>query len=142
MSRYPDCFPDNFEKDILPKEAREENKEVYRIIKYGTINRESFISTYEEMQEGLIPRRKRMNLNDPGVYSTSCNLQYEEAEYVLKLMMKHCPRAFIAKGITEKSCGPCQLTAERENEHDDTHVDWWIYKDSTPQVYFKEVEAE
>ena len=29
MSRYPDCFPDNFEKDILPKEAREENKEVY-----------------------------------------------------------------------------------------------------------------
>lgn len=82
-----------------------------------------------------------MDLNDPGLYSTSCNLKYEEAEYVLKLMMKHRPQAFIAKGITEKSCGPCQLTAERE-KRDDTHVDWWIYKDSIPQIHFKEVGAE
>ncbi|WP_156059472.1 hypothetical protein [Acetivibrio ethanolgignens] len=55
MKKYPACFPENFETDILPKEAKEENKFVYRVIKNGTINRESFIGTYEEIQRGLIP---------------------------------------------------------------------------------------
>lgn len=42
MSRYPSYFPDNFEADILPKGARKENKTVYRIIKSGKLNRQSF----------------------------------------------------------------------------------------------------
>ena len=49
MKKYPECFPENFETEILPKEAKEENKPVYRVIKYGAVNRESFISTYEEI---------------------------------------------------------------------------------------------
>ncbi len=140
MKKYPECFPENFETEILPKEAKEENKPVYRVIKYGAVNRESFISTYEEIQRGLIPPKKRMNLNDPGIYSTSCNMEFSEAEYVLNLFMRHHPKAFIAKGETEKTCGPCQLTSERE-ERTDTHVDWWIYNESSPQIYFKEVNA-
>lgn len=81
MRKYPECFPENFETDILSKGAKKENKSVYRVIKYGTINRDSFIGTYEEIQRGLIPPKKRMNLNDPGLYSTSCNIEYSEAEY-------------------------------------------------------------
>ena len=73
-----------------------------------------------------------MNLNDPGIYSTSCNIEFSEAEYVLNLFMRHHPKVFIAKGETEKTCGPCQLTSER---------DWWIYNESSPQIYFKEVNA-
>ena len=138
MKKYPACFPENFEKDILPKGAKEESKPVYRIIKYGTINRESFISTYEEMQRGLIPRKKRANPKDPGLYSTSCNMEYSEAQYVLSLLMRHKPAAFIAKGKTEGTCGPCQLTSEREKRQD-THVDWWIYDDAEPHTYFGEV---
>lgn len=138
MKKYPECFPENFEKDILPKGAKGENKSVYRVIKYGTINRESFISTYEEIQRGLIPPKKRIKLNDPGIYSTSCNIDYSEAEYVLNLFMRHYPKVFIAKGETEKTCGPCQLTSDRE-ARTDTHVDWWIFEKCEPQMYFEEV---
>ena len=51
------------------------------------------------------------------------------------MFMRHHPKAFIAKGETEKTCGPCQLTSERENV-EGTHVDWWIYEESDPQKYF------
>ena len=50
MSKFPECFPEDFEENILPKGARKENKSVYRVIKYGTINRDGFIGTYEEIQ--------------------------------------------------------------------------------------------
>lgn len=136
--KYPECFPENFETDILPKDAKKENKSVYRVIKFGTIDRNGFIGTYEEIQRGLIPPKKRMNLDDPGLYSTSCNMKYSEAEYALNMFMRHYPKPFIAKGETEGSCGPCQLTSERE-KRSDTHVDWWIYEDTEPQIYFSEV---
>ena len=132
-------FPGKFETEILPEGAKTESKPVYRVIKYGSINRESFISTYEEIQRGLIPPKKRMNLSDPGLYSTSCNIEYSEAEYALNIFMRHQPKVFIAKGETEGKCGPCQLTAERETRTD-THVDWWIYEEAEPQMYFDEVE--
>ncbi len=54
--------------------------------------------------------------------------------------MRHHPKASIAKGETEGSCGPCQLTSERE-PRTDTHVDWWVYEESEPQEYFKEVDG-
>lgn len=141
MSKYPECFPENFENEILPKEAKQENKKVYRIIKYGAINRDSFISTYEEIQKGLIPPRRKLNLADPGTYSTSCNIEYSEADYLLNVFMRHHPKVFIASGETEASCGPCQLTSERESR-EDTHVDWWIYGKAEPQKFFKEVNAD
>lgn len=141
MGKYPKCFLENFETEILPKEAKKERKSVYRIIKKGTIDRESFIGTYEEMQRGLIPKKKRINLRNPGIYSTSCNIEYSEAEYALKMFMRHYPEPIIAKGSTEGICGPCQLTSERE-ERDDTHVDWWIYEDSEPQIFFEEVKED
>ena len=141
MPVYPDCFPDNFASEILPKEAKYENKPVYRIIKFGKINRDAFISSYEEVVKGLRPAPKiGMDLDDPGTYSTSCNMEYSEAEYMLKIFMRHYPRPCIAKGLTEYKCGPCQLTSERE-ERIDTHVDWWIYKDANPQDYFEEVNS-
>lgn len=138
MKKYPECFPKNFETDILPKGAKKENKSVYRVIKNGIINRDSFIGTYEEIQRGLIPPKKRMNLNNPSLYSTSCNIEYSEAEYALNIFMRHYPNPFIAKGETDGTCGPCQLSSERE-ERNDTHVDWWIYEEAEPQTYFSEV---
>lgn len=138
MKKYPSCFPKNFEKEILPEGAKEESKTVYRVIKSGTIDRDSFIGTYEEIQRGLIPPKKRMNLKDPGLYSTSCNIKYSDAEYALNMFMRHYPRPLIAKGETKEICGPCQLTSEREKRND-THVDWWIYEEGKPEMYFNEV---
>ena len=135
---YPECFPENFEKEILPKEAKEDEKDVYKIIKSGIIDRNGFISTYEEIKRGLIPPKKCIDLSDPGLYSTSCNIERSEAEYVLNIFMRHQPKVFIAKGKTKPTCGPCQLTSESK-EDKTTHVDWWIYKNANPQLYFKEV---
>ena len=46
MGKYPDCFPENFETEILPKDAQENSRRVYRIIKYGDeISRKNFMST-------------------------------------------------------------------------------------------------
>ena len=140
MNRYPKCFPPDFEETILPKGAKTENKHVYRLIKYGTIDRDSFISSYEEIQRGLKPPPKRaLDLNDPGTYSTSCHMEYADAEYLSNIFMRHCPKTFIAEGETDISCGPCQLTSERENR-EDSHIDWWIYDKAEPQRFFKEVE--
>ena len=140
MSKYPKCFPDNFEEDILPKGAKEQEIQVYRIIKYKNI-RDNFISSYEEREKGLIPIKKKFNRNDPKIYSTSCFENEADAKYVLNTMMRnHHPEAYIAKGVTAKCCGPCQLTRERsENQHEakDSHVDWWIYDDATPERHFE-----
>lgn len=141
-NKYPESFPENFERDLLPKGAKKENIPVYRVIKYGKIDRVGFIGWYEEVLRGLIPLPKRkINLEDPGIYSTSCNVEYSEAQYMLKVFMRHHPRVFIAKGETESSCGPSQLTSERE-EREDTHVDWWIYEGAEPEKYFKEVSED
>lgn len=143
MRRFPKCFPENFESEILPKEAQEKNIPVYRIIKHGKIDRDSFISTFEEMQRKMIPSSKKARkLSDPGLYSTSCNIAYNEAEYALKMFMRHNPKAFIAKGETEKTCGPCQLTSDRDKKQKNTHVDWWVYEEANPQIYFKKVEID
>lgn len=143
MSEFPSCFPKNFESEILPPEAKHEDKNVYRVIKNGEINRDSFISTFEEIKRGLRNEPKKgINLKDPGTYSTSCFENREDVQYVLDICMKNKkkdkPRAFIAKGVTEKHCGPSQATRERKMDKKDSHVDWWIYEDSSPDLYFKE----
>ena len=53
MKKYPECFPENFETDILPKDAKKENKSVYRVIKFGTIDRNGFEgTTKKEIKRG------------------------------------------------------------------------------------------
>ena len=61
--RYPECFPGNFETEILPKGAKEESRPVYRVMKSGTIDREGFISTYEE---GTDPAEKEIEMEQAG----------------------------------------------------------------------------
>lgn len=139
MKDFPDCFPPDFVKRLLPKEAKEQNLDVYRVIKNGQLNRESFLSTYEETIRHLRPFSANDDKDDPSYYSTSCDLNAKQLEYFLKLTLKREPKAFIAKGTTNGSCGPSQITSERQNQKKSTHVDWWIYKDAEPQVFFKEV---
>ena len=110
-------------------------------MKYGRIDSQAFLSTAEEVAKGLRPVGKNDDINDPSYYSTSCDLRIEELYKLLKLTMKREPKAFIAKGVTEPLCGPAQLTKEREYR-DTTHVDWWIYKDATPEIFFEEVKCE
>lgn len=146
MSQYPSCFPEKFETEILPKEIRSEEKLVYRVIKKGYIDRDGFIGTFEEIKRGMIPPGSKLkNLNDPSLYSTSCNEQISESKYVLKLLSGHHPAAIIARGKIMPSCGPWQLTFDRTGKlvkNMETHIDWWIYDESSPQEYFQEVDCD
>ena len=139
MSRYPSCFPDDFETNILPVGVHFEEKFVYRVMKKGIIDREGFISTYEEIKRGLIPPNDKLNnLQDPQLYSTSCNEKLANVKYTLKVLSGHHPSAIIVKGTIQPAWGPLQLTAERTGKGG-THVDCWVYDDSQPQDYFGEV---
>lgn len=147
VKEYPDCFPSNFETDILPSGAKEDTKNVYRIMKTGKIEKDNFLSTYEEILKGSRPKpRNGINYNDPGIYSTSCFQEYDDAEYILNIIMRHNPPACIVLGSTEKNCGPSQLSSDRLSDNNSqhmkqatSHVDWWIYKNATPEYYFEEI---
>lgn len=138
--KFPDCFPYNFVSEILPKEAREEDRCVYRISKSGIKCREDFLSTFEEIKMGRIPHKKNINEKDPGMYSTSCFSDKKDAEYILKMLMRHNPPAILLYGTAKGDFGPSQVTSERDSSKDSkSHIDWWIYKNTDPQNYFEEV---
>lgn len=134
---FPDCFPQDFKERILPEEAKPEEREVYRVCKWGVIDDRTFLSTFEEIEQKLIPPKKR-NIDDPGLYSTSCNMEREEAEQFLAICNQYHPEGIIIKGNTIPSEGVSQLTRERNPRDKSTHVDWWIYKDARPHKYFTE----
>ena len=65
MKKYPECFPENFETDILPEGAKKENKAVYRVIKYGTINRDIDMDLHGHESSWIIERDKIDRLDLP-----------------------------------------------------------------------------
>lgn len=134
---FPPCFPKNFETEILPvTEINSTELPVYRIIKSGEINRDAFLSTWEERKE-----QAELDESDPGTYATSCNSDLEVLERLLKRMMRYHPNPIIAKVVTKVTCGPSQRTQERTLKKT-SHVDWWIYDQSTPELHFTEVEED
>ena len=77
---FPECFPDNFfilmEKlDIIHNEKRlDEDTVVYRIAKNGELNKQTFFSSYEEYENGLVTD-KDIDRDDLSTYSTSFDIK-------------------------------------------------------------------
>ncbi len=115
-----------------PQELPFQEIPVFRICKSGTVDRDAFLTTYEETRQGLRPRPRKDNrwsedVLNPSTYSTSCNLTYESAERVLDVLTRHHPPAVIAKGTASSALGPVQKTVDRtHNPKDENHVDWWL----------------
>ena len=129
MPGFPECFPADFESEILPKDVEYKAYPVYRVLKKGVLNREAFVSSFEEF-----PKRFRQSRKADS-YSTSCFQDYKEICDILQFTFRDMyPKAILAIGKTEPVCGPC-----KKNEFGSSHVDWWIYKDSHPENFFKEV---
>ena len=87
MSKYPECFPDNFEEDILPEGAKNENKSVYRVIKYGTINRDGFI--------GTMPHRGKSMKHEQWILCPVCGCKTRlkiREDTVLENFPLYCPK--------------------------------------------------
>lgn len=139
--QFPDCFPANFEEDILPKNIKPGRIRVFRVCKYGRLDKQAFISTFEEVKLGLRPPGMRWSaqLKDPGTYSTSCNTDLDQIMGVLDSLQGYHPRAFLSVGEAFSEIGPVQRTSERK-KNANGHVDWWLFKDADPSPYFQQVE--
>ena len=139
--RFPDCFPPNFAEDILPKNIKPASIEVFRVCKYGKIDKQAFLSTFEEVQLGLRPPGLKWNsrLKDPGTYATSCSTDLEQVIGVMDVLQGYHPKAFLCAGVASSELGPVQRTSERK-ENAGGHVDWWLFKGSDPSPSFRQVE--
>ena len=132
MQKFPDCFPENFESEILPKDIEYFSLHAYRILKEGKLNRQAFMSTFEEFKDKKYKPRG-FNPNSPDTYSTSLFSDMHEIKNILKIMLRHNPPALIAEGTTEPCCGP------NKRDSQNSHINWWIFKDASPEIYFKVV---
>lgn len=136
MSKYPDCFPEDFEEKILPKTVEYRAHHVYRAAKYGAKHPDSWLSSFEEIITGKKPSRRSIDLTDPSIYSVSCSYNLDRIRDFLSHTMRDCPQGVAVKGITDPSCGPTYLTEKTG------HVDWWVYKDAQPWLFFEEVKDD
>lgn len=139
--KYPECFPPNFETEILPKGIQNIELFVYRICTNGIINKESFLSTFEEVQLGKKPMTKdwERRLKNPSTYSTSCDTNLDSIKNTLKCLKDYYPAPIIAQGTATFQHGPLQRTSERTGR-ETTHVDWWLYSEADPSEDFAHCE--
>ena len=140
--KFPDCFPDNFQEDILPQALPPAKIPVYRLCLEGTLNRKAFLSTYELVHLGLRPKDEdwERRLSDPGTYSTSCYKKKSDIVNNLKIMRRQHPPAIVAFGVSTSDYGPLQETKYRTGTKS-SHVDWWLYKNVDPSSDFEEIEV-
>lgn len=136
MKDFPEYFPPGVKESVIIYGADSQDLNVYRVAKSGVIEEATFYSTYEEEQKGLRKSTKKLDLNDPSTYSTSCFLKKEALKYLLDLFMRSKPEARVIKGTTETTCGLSQITGKRtKRDNDMEHVDWWLYKNALPTSF-------
>lgn len=148
MDKKVYIFPDYFSSSVVSKiinNGRENNYYVYRLAKYGKKDETiAFLNYYEEVIRGLkIVRKKEAYLkeckNNMDRLSVSCYMDIEDINYYCGVTLKdHYPEKIILEGTAKGKHGLSQITSERK-EKNDSHVDWWLYKDATPWIDFKEV---
>lgn len=149
QKKYPDCFPDNIEELITADGAGAYEYTYYRVCKDGSINRDAFKSTFEECLEdnNSVHNRdiflERCNAIDIGDYSTSGFEKLRDAKSILKCKKKYHDGPIIVVGQTVPACGLCMRTKDSKSRHArNSHIDWWIYKDAHPEVYFEQYFEE
>ena len=137
MSRFPDCFPEDFESRILPKDAEYGDKVLYRLALHGINSPDSYVPTIIDDERNNMPRRKAPGyLDKPSTYSTSCCIDYEHALDLKDNTFRNKPWAEIAVGYITSEQGPTKTNRERG------HVDWWIYRDVKPELLFRKAASD
>lgn len=134
-------FPQDFPVDKLPDGAEEKSISVYRICRSGAVEPASFLPTYLD-EISKVKEHDDEDI-DIGYYSLSTFEDEKDARKKLKFFRGKQPHAILSKGVTDPSCGPCQRTRERKSsKHVRSHVDWWLYRDATPHIFFEKVCIE
>lgn len=131
-------FPTYFPVDKLPKEAKEEEIEVFRACKYGFCSK-SFLSYYEEWKN-CKSKPKGYNEEDIGTYSMSCFEDINDLNKMLrkfKNVFKEYKSLLLSKGKTNIKCGI--ILKAKDINKSGSHVDFWLYKNAEPIKYFEAI---
>ena len=128
-------FPTYFPVDKLPKEAKEEEIEVFRACFYGFCSK-SFLSYYEEWKN-CKSKPKGYNEEYIGTYSMSCYEDIKDLNKMLRVFKIHSKynNLVLSKGKTNIECG-ITLRA-KDIKKSGSHVDFWIYENAKPIKYFE-----
>lgn len=144
---FPNYFNDTVIAEIL-KLGKKTKKAVYRYGKSGKNIKDAYICSYGEVLFDIkipMPKRKEKWLkqyrNKVEQFSTSCYENVEDIKYHLDTVLKNNPHCIILYGETSPDDGLSQLTKERDKDRTDSHVDWWLYDNADPSIYFKEIEV-
>lgn len=139
MSEFPEGYPPDLMVRILSNGGDFTAYYAFRVGKYGLMDPRSFWNTHlEKRMLGTRPKlppgrkAKKPSLSD---YSTSCFMTIERPREICDHSMREHPQAVILEGVTCPACGPTRC-----NEFTG-HVDWWLYKDSQPHMFFSEIEV-
>ena len=132
-------FPAYFKNFTLPKCATEQEIEVYRACRTRKIEKASFLNSFEE--NGL-KVAVGGDEGDPQEYCLSTYSKLKDIKRFVAIDSKYSPPFLLAKGITHPSCGVSCVTKEWRAQCKSSHVDWWLYEDAEPWVYFREVDYE
>lgn len=142
--KYPDCFPVNIEQLIIEDGAGENEFIYYRVCDNEDINRDAFKGTYEVALDKIGSVHNRdVYLGDEktidiGEYATSGFEKVKDAKNILKCKKKHHDGPIIIVGSTIPSCGLSMRTKDsKTRKKKNSHIDWWIYKEAHPEIYFK-----
>lgn len=141
---FPDYFSENAVKIIL-SQGKRNNLHIYRVGKYGKDKTIAFLNYYEEVIRGLKTVRNPVKYlekckNNIDQLSVSCYYDRKDLTYYFEVTLKDSyPERILLEGVTNPQYGLIQKTAERKKETRDSHVDWWLFKDATPWMDFKEV---
>lgn len=127
-------IPAEIQQKVIESGADERIFEpVYRVAKRGKLDRDAFVSTYEEIISRQIPDDDVKYPKDKvGTYATSVYTDIAPCRKFIHCLKrsvrlrKEYPFPIIIQGRT--SYGLTQKTCEREENYPDKlHVDWWIY---------------
>ena len=132
-------YPPGFPVEDLPKGAKEERIDVYRVCRSGKVEPSSFLPTY--LDELAKTKENDGEEHDIGYYAMSTFFKENDAKRALKFFRGKQPCAILAIGYTEPSCGLCQRTRERK-KNAKSHVDWWLYQNASPHSFFQEICLE
>ena len=133
-------FPTYFPVDKLPKEAKEEEIEVFRACFYGFCSK-SFLSYYEEWKN-CKSKPKGYNEEYIGTYSMSCYEDIKDLNKMLRVFKIHSKynNLVLSKGKTNIECG--MILKAKDKNDSGSHVDFFLYENAEPIKYFKVIKDE
>lgn len=138
-NKFPQIYPcDLYDRIILDGGANNTFEKVYRVASYGVIDRDAFLSTFEEFKlpdTNLVNRdaflASACNDYDIGDYSVSFYERRKEAKRVLGLKKRYHDGPVLIFGTILPEHGLSIRTRESTNPDrrtNDSHVDLWKYE--------------